>query len=210
MRSHVLTYVALIACTVLSCAPDAPHDNPLDPSSPGFVNSGSVRGTVVLMSDPRIAIPAAEVMLAPSGPVFLSDASGLFIITNLPAGSATVIASKAGFWADTLTFTVPVGASLPLEIQLDALPVITQGKIITEKLDEYFPGPTYRAKISADIGDPDGLADLDSVSQRPASVVLFRRSRVSRLSVRARGDDAVGRRRQKLDLASRPSRYRHR
>ena len=163
MRSHALTYAMLLAGTMLSCAPDAPHDNPLDPSSPGFANSGTVLGTVVLMSDPRIGIPSAEVMLAPSGPVYLTDASGGFALTGLPAGTAVVIASKSGLLTDTVMITVQAGSSLPLEIQLDALPVITQGQIITKKLDEYFPGPTYLAQISADIGDPDGLTDLDSV-----------------------------------------------
>lgn len=163
MRSRVLTYATLLAGTVLSCAPDAPHDNPLDPLSTGFSNSGTVRGSVVLMSDPRIGIPSAQVMVAPSGPAYLSDASGGFVITDLPAGSATVIASKAGFLADTVTFAVLAGGSLPLEIRLDAIPVITQERIVSKKLDEYFPGPTYMAQISADVGDPDGLADLDSV-----------------------------------------------
>lgn len=114
------------------------------------------------MSDPRVGIPSAEIMLAPSGPVYLSDASGGFVIMDLPTGSATVITSKAGFLTDTVTITVPAAATLPLEIQLDALPVIAQAEIITKKLDEYFPGPTYLAQISADIGDPDGLTDFDS------------------------------------------------
>jgi hypothetical protein len=161
-RSH-LTYAVFLTWLGLSCAPDAPHDNPVDPSSPAFSNTGAVTGQVVLLSDPRIGIPSAQVAVDSSGPVYLADAAGRFTIGSLPAGPAVLVTSKEGYWADTVHVTVQTQARLPLEIRLDALPTVDGSLVVTQKIDEYFPGPSYRAEISADVNDPDGISDVDSV-----------------------------------------------
>lgn len=158
-----LTYLVVLLAAAASCAPEAPHDNPVDPASPGFSNTGTVTGQVVLLSDPRIGIPAAQVFVGPSGPVFFTDASGHFSIGGLPAGPTTLVTSKAGYQIDTVLVAIEPSMSVPLEISLNALPVLSDGSVITQKIDEYFPGPTYRALISADVSDPDGLSDIDSV-----------------------------------------------
>ena len=163
MRELTHIAVGFLVGMALSCAPDAPHDNPLDPASPGFSNTGSVSGEVVLLSDPRIGIQSAQVAVDTAGPVFLTDPLGRFTIESLPAGTVRLIASKAGYQPDSATLIIEAALSFPVQFQLDALPAILQGDIITQKIDEYFPGPTYRAEISADVTDPDGLSDLDSV-----------------------------------------------
>jgi hypothetical protein len=163
MTRYPLISLTVLLGLALSCAPDAPHDNPVDPASPEFSNTGGINGRVTLLSDPRVGIPGVEVSVGAEGPVFLTGADGSFIIANHAAGPVTLIASKLGYLSDTAIVTIEPARALPVEIRLDALPVIAQGTIITEKIDEYFPGPTYRALISADVSDPDGLADLDSV-----------------------------------------------
>lgn len=157
MRTWYLTLI------VIGCAPDAPHDNPLDPSSPSYTGTGAIQGYVTLLSDPRQGVAAAEVRVTPDGPIVLSSSDGSFSMPPMTACTAELIAAKEGFRADTQQVQVRPGTVASVELRLDALPVVSQRRIVTQKIDAYFPGPVYLANISAEVSDPDGLADLDSV-----------------------------------------------
>lgn len=153
----------LLVLVAAGCAPDAPHDNPLDPASPSFTGKGTVFGAVSLRSEPTQPIASAQVYLSPSGPIVLSAADGSFTFPPVSAGPAALIASKAGFRCDTVWVMVDPAVPTEVNFRLDALPAVTEGEIVTRKVDAYFPGPVYYAELSANVTDPDGMADLDSV-----------------------------------------------
>lgn len=162
MRS--LAGVVLILCSLMliqtGCAPDAPHDNPLDPRSPDYRNAGDLTGRVLSLSLPYTGISGALVSIEENGSSQLTSSDGSFNFADAPSGNIALIISKSSYMSDTLHVTVPVGGSYNAVIHLDALPQISGAKIVTTKIDQWWPGPVYLATITATITDPDGLGDV--------------------------------------------------
>jgi hypothetical protein len=155
--------LVLVMSFYSGCTLDAPHDNPLDPLSPKFENAGTVQGRVFILNSSTIGIANAVVSFTNSGIAAITDNYGNFSAEHVPTGPMLIIVTKDGFLADSTTLQLTAGQTSSLEIHLDALPQISTSQIITKKTDQWWPGPTYSALVTANVTDPDGQVDIDSV-----------------------------------------------
>ena len=145
------------------CAPDAPHDNALDPASPQFSPTGSLSGRIISKKTPTTGIASALVVLLPSNTATIGDSSGYFSFAKIYPGSVALAIQKSGFLSDTVSVTITNGSSVQQTIVLDQFPSIASMKVLTQKIDQWWPGPIYSASFSAIVSDPDGIDDVDSV-----------------------------------------------
>ena len=165
MRIFRLVVLSQAVAAVLfmgGCAGDAPHDNPLDPKSPGYTGAGAFSGRVVLLNLPETGIAGAGISTDPPTINVLTDSSGNFSYPAVAGGAYLVAASKDGFVPETLRVTVGAGGSQYTLFTLDGAPVVASAKILTTKIDEWWPNPAYFASVTAMVSDPNGVADLDS------------------------------------------------
>jgi hypothetical protein len=141
---------------------DAPRDNPLDPLSPEYTGEGALVGSVLLKG---IGTPvrSAYVQIVEEGIGALSDSSGRFSFSRVSQGPRTLICSKDNFVPDTQRVTLASGGSQEVVFSLNGAPITLSKKILTRKIDQYFPSPQYFVDVSAGVSDPNGVADLDSV-----------------------------------------------
>lgn len=162
MRSLAGVFLILFGLVFIQtgCAPDAPHDNPLDPRSPNYRDAGNLSGSVLTLSFPYKGISGALVTIQENGLSKSTSSDGSFSFVDAPAGNITLIVSKASYLSDTLHITVPVGGTYNATVHLDALPVITNSKVVTTKIDQWWPGPVYSATVTANVTDPDGIGDV--------------------------------------------------
>jgi hypothetical protein len=146
---------------LVGCA-DAPRDNPLDPLSPGYVSpEGSLTGTV-LVKNQGTPVSSARVQIPSSGIFVLSDSSGKFTFPRLSPGQITVVCTKDNFSPDSQRVTLS-GGPTSVTFSLNGAPVVLSQTILTRKIDQYYPSPQYYVDVSADLSDPNGITDLDSV-----------------------------------------------
>ncbi len=177
MRSlaGVVLILSSLVLIVAGCAPDAPHDNPLDPGSPDYKNAGNLTGRVLSLSVPYTGISGALVTIEQNGVSEFTLSDGSFSFSDAPSGNITLITSKPSYMNDTLHLTLPVGGSYDAVVHLDALPEIFNAKIVTTKIDQWWPGPVYSATVTANITDPDGLGDVvDSTVHVRIDSLLFK------------------------------------
>jgi hypothetical protein len=85
------------------------------------ITNGTVTGKINNVSTGAIL---AETTVTWSGGSTTSNASGIYTLTNVPAGTQNITANKAGYLPRTLAATVTGGASTTLNI-----PLATGGKI---------------------------------------------------------------------------------
>jgi len=142
------------------CVPDASHDNPLDPASSAFSNSGTLSGNVLSFYQPYVGIAGALVTLQPSGIAGLTNSAGVYSIDGVPAGNVRIIVSRSGYLTDTVDTKASVGSESKLDIHLDALPVVGACQVVTRKIDQWWPYAVYSAAVTAAVMDPDGLGDV--------------------------------------------------
>ena len=168
-RSAILILTSF-AMVLAGCAPDAPHDNSLDPMSPNYKSVGVMEGRVMTLSPPYGGIPNVLVSIQQTGTAELTLSNGSFSFANVPAGTITLLVTKAAYLSDTIQVTLPVGGNYDAEIHLDALPQISNAQVVTSKIDQWWPGPVYTATVTANVVDPDGVGDIDSVYVRVDSL----------------------------------------
>ncbi|MCL5268319.1 MAG: hypothetical protein M1469_09485 [Bacteroidetes bacterium] len=151
-------------CLIISgCAPDAPHGNPLDPMSPNYSPTGVLTGKVLSLSPPYTGIPQALVTIEQTGEAQYTASDGSFKFSNAPSGNATIIVTKPSYLSDTLNIALQTGKTYDEEIHIDALPQVGNAGVVTSKIDQWWPGPVYSALVTANVVDPDGIGDIDSI-----------------------------------------------
>jgi len=163
--SDRISTILVLSCLLLafsSCAPDAPHDNPLDPLSPDHKTTGVLTGKVMTLGLPYTGIAGASVLVSQDTSLEVTSSDGSFSFQSAPSGNLTIIASKDGYLTDTVRISLSIGQTQNVDIYLDALPVISNAKVITSKIDQWLPGPVYSVTVTANVVDPDA-GDLDSV-----------------------------------------------
>ena len=148
----------------IGCAPDAPHDNPLDPQSPSFRDAAAVTGTITTLYAPYNPIKGGLVVSLPEGNAGVSDENGVFHLLDLTSGVHTLVAGKAGYSSDTVSVTIVPGKPKQVDFHLDALPVSSDIAAISNHISQWWPGPVYEAEIAASVSDADGASDIASVS----------------------------------------------
>ena len=156
-RFHGILFLLLVA----GCG-DVPHDNPLDPLAPNYVGDAPLSGSVVL-KNVGTPISSARITAVEEGIAAQSDSAGHFVFPRLSLGTLTVVCTKENFAPDTQHVTLTAGASQSLTFSMNGAPVTLSEKILTRKVDQYFPSPQYFVDVSAGVTDPNGVADLDSV-----------------------------------------------
>ncbi len=182
MRS--LIGVVLLVCGLsliqAGCAPDAPHDNPLDPSSPNYTNGGRVTGRILGMSLPYNGVSNALVTILQNGSAQLTTSDGSFSFADAPSGQIKLTIAKSGYLTDTLAIDLSVGSNVDTTVHLDALPQITGEEVVTSKIDQWWPGPVYSATVTANVTDPDGQVDImDSTVQVRVDSLSFTMDRIT-------------------------------
>ncbi len=149
---------------VSGCVSDASHDNPMDPDSKAFSNSGALSGSVLSFYQPYTGISGALVTIQPSGVAGLTNSAGAFSINGVPAGSVQIIVSRSGYLTDTVDSKASVGSESKVDIHLDALPVVGACQVLTRKIDQWWPHAVYSVVVSGTLTDPDGLGDIAGAS----------------------------------------------
>jgi hypothetical protein len=144
-----------------ACA-DAPRDNPLDPLSPSYVGEASLTG-YVYVKNLGTPVSLAQIRVLEEGVSVMSDSSGQFVLPRLALGTVTVVCSKQHFTPDTQRVVLAGRGTRSLTFPLNGAPVVLLQYIVTTKIDQYYPSPQYYVDVSAEVTDPNGITDLDSV-----------------------------------------------
>jgi hypothetical protein len=162
--TNIASLLAGAMLIVSGCIPDASHDNPIDPDSKAFSNSGTLSGTVLSFYQPYTGISGALVTIQPSGVAGVTNSAGAFSISDVPAGNVRIIVSCLGYLTDTVDSKALVGANAKVDIHLDALPVVGVCQVVTRKIDQWWPHAVYSILVSGAVTDPDGLGDIVGAS----------------------------------------------
>ncbi|HTY12525.1 MAG TPA: carboxypeptidase-like regulatory domain-containing protein [Bacteroidota bacterium] len=153
----------VISLSLLLCAcSDAPRDNPLDPQSPRYQGNAMVGGNVYVL-DQNSPVGQARVTCVENGLSVLTDSNGVFQFTKIDVGSLTFVCTKTGFAPDTSKIVLQAGSPQQISFGLNGYPYIVSQRILTRKIDQYYPSPQYFVDVSASVSDPNGIEDVDSV-----------------------------------------------
>lgn len=163
-RSCVLAALVLL----VGCVGDAERGNPLDPMSGNFDDAGAVAGTITSFFAPFQGIEGVRVRLMPltggEERVGVTDPSGRFSLSNIPAGAFQISTDADGFEAALDTVTVLLGQLVEVTIPINGIPTVEITAIHTENLDRWFPqDPIFQLVVEASVDDPDGLGDVGEV-----------------------------------------------
>jgi hypothetical protein len=142
------------------CIPDASHDNPMDPDSKAFSNSGTISGNVLSFYQPYTGVAGALVTIQPSGAAVWTNQAGAFSVTGVPAGNVRIIASCPGYMTDSTSSQAAVGRESKADIHLNAMPVVGSCQVVTRKIDQWWPNAVYSAVVTGAVSDPDGAGDV--------------------------------------------------
>jgi hypothetical protein len=150
------------ATLILSDCADAPRENPLDPLSPHYQGNAAVTGKVYVLNQ-NTPVPQARITCLESGISVATDSNGDYQFSKIEAGSITLVCSKENFVPDTQTTILEAGSSRQIFFGLNGSPYVISQKILTRKIDQYYPSPQYFVEVDASVSDPNGITDVDSV-----------------------------------------------
>ncbi len=123
-----------------------------------------LNGRVIVRNLASVGIGSALVTLLPLNIATRTDANGYFAFsTKIATGNYTLTVQKENFVTDTLQLSFKVDEQQTISFLLNGFPVITSSQVITQKIDQYFPGPIYSATFTATVADPNGDVDITSV-----------------------------------------------
>ena len=157
-------FTAIILCmltAIIGCK-DAPHDNPLDPNSLQYFGTAPVKGRILLLNQ-NSPIAAASVTSLEDGVSVLSNSEGNFGFNSLTIGIQTLVCTKENYVPDTIQIVLQGKITSDITFELNGAPYILSQDIVTRKIDQYYPSTQYFVDITASVGDPNGITDVDSV-----------------------------------------------
>ena len=170
LRQERQTLVKGIACifiiafpTLWGCMPNAERDNPYDPKSDGYRDEGTLTGMITRRAQPSEGIEGVTVILDPFKGSSRTDRNGFYAIDNIPTGSYGVKALKPGFSQDSTTIQVAAGQIDTVNFSLNGLPQFLETGITSEHNKSFMGEDVYFFHFDAQVDDPDGLSDIDSV-----------------------------------------------
>lgn len=161
MKQFTFIYFFAVIIFISGCK-DAPRDNPLDPSSPQYTNTASVKGRVLLLNQ-NSSIVSANISSLQDGITALSDANGNYSFNRLSVGTQTLVCAKENFVPDTQQIVLQSRTTKEVTFELNGVPYVLSQNILTRKIDQYYPSPQYFVDITASVSDPNGFNDVDSV-----------------------------------------------
>lgn len=157
-RLNILAVIIVLA----GCVDDAPHDNPLDPLSPKYVNEGSLTGRIMIAHQPK-GIAGAIVKPLDEEVFVTTDSSGYFSFNGLPEGEHRFVCSKENFTNDTFSVAIVSRSAANIVREMNGAPIVVSKNILSRKIDHVSYNPEYFIEVSADVMDPNGGNELDSV-----------------------------------------------
>ena len=164
----------LLGCAAISwwsCFSDAPHENPLDPGSPLFVSTGTLRGQITTFYQPYRPVRGVMLELWPSTLTTISDTAGFFVIRNAPVGEYLLYA-RHKFYANDSTRVIIQQENLErVNFLLDALPQLRRVTGRTFHVSNLPPEDDVDfALFEVQADDPDGPADIARVMMQIPSI----------------------------------------
>jgi len=171
MRQFTVTSL-FYALMLISGCKDAPRDNPLDPNSPQYTNTASVKGRVLLLNQ-NSGIVSAGISSLQDGVSVSSDADGNYSFNNLTMGKQTLVCAKENFVPDTQQIILQSLTTKEVVFELNGAPYVLAQNILTRKIDQYYPSPQYFVDVTASVTDPNGITDIDSVWFSVVDTLIF-------------------------------------
>jgi len=169
--NHSVLILAFAALFLSNCA-DAPRENPLDPLSPQYQSNAALTGKAYVLNQ-NTPVAEARVTCLESGISVVTDSNGSYQFGKINAGTITLVCSKENFVPDTQKTVLETGSSRQISFGLNGSPYVISQKILTRKIDQYYPSPQYFVEVDASVSDPNGITDVDSVWFVVADTVLY-------------------------------------
>jgi hypothetical protein len=146
-----------------ACAPEAPHDNPLDPHNDPQYNQ--IAGYVYSFYAPHLSLDNVQIRINPADQFYTTEEDGYFFFSQLQPGSYTLTASKKDYQsALILVHFREYQTTKSVELYLNALPLVEKVLFYSEHIDQWWPGEIYRLQMYVIIKDLDGVSDIDTVA----------------------------------------------
>jgi hypothetical protein len=159
------TTILLFAFLMTSCFNNADRDNPLDPRSNKYQNFGSLVGHVYTYYAPFQPIASALITLNPGPQTTIANQEGEFALINIEPGNYFVTVNCPGYASDTAQVQIQSNKTTSIQFNLDGLPQLDTLILSSGFQHEHFPfEPTQILDITAKVHDPDGPADVATVS----------------------------------------------
>ena len=159
------TSILLFVLLMTSCVNNADRDNPLDPRSPDYKNYGSLTGNVYTYYTPFRPIASALITLIPGNQTTITNPTGEFALINIVPGSYLVTVNYPDYAQDTIQVQIQSNKTTSIQFNLDGLPKLDTLILSSGFQHEHFPfEPTQTLDITAKVYDPDGPADVATVS----------------------------------------------
>jgi TonB-linked SusC/RagA family outer membrane protein len=156
--------------------------------------TGTLRGTVV-DSTSHQPVPGAQVQLVGTNRSTFTDASGVYVLTGVPVGPATVRVQRIGFSQRTVAANVEPGTTLAADISLQSV-VTTLSQVVVIGY-----GSSNRAEVSGALSTVSAsqiqntpIAGLDAMLQGKAAGVQVTQNAGNPgngISVRVRGSASL-------------------
>jgi len=157
-------FILFSLLVLISCAPEAPHNNPLDPALNNTDSGAKITGKVYSFYQPLRPLKNVMVTLSPTEQATLTDEQGNFVFQNLNPNQYRLIANKTYYMPDSAAISIASGEDEKnVNLFLNALPQIKSMEYYSEHIDRWWLGEIYHAIFTLIVADSDGVADLDSV-----------------------------------------------
>lgn len=150
---------------LLACLNDADRENPYDPRSSKYINSGSITGQVTSYYQPYKKLADVDVKILPGHQETMTDAEGFYQLQGIKSGQYKIIAYKTGYASDSTLLQVEAGKETVQNFKLDALPVLTESAVLSMHIRRWFPRPydLFYTNFQTKINDPDGANDISVI-----------------------------------------------
>jgi hypothetical protein len=160
ITAKVILY--LLPWVLVTCAPEAPHENPLDPLNDPQYNQ--IKGYVYSYYAPHLVLNNVQITIEPAEQIRTTKEDGFFCFSQLQPGSYTVRASKRDYQSASIQIEFTDYQTVKsVEFYMNALPVLNKVLFYSEHIDQWWPGEIYRMLLKVIISDDDGAADIDTV-----------------------------------------------
>ena len=161
---NLFTFFFLFGVIHLRCTKDAERDNPLDPNSGNFVNTGEISGQVLSFYAPFAPLPDVEILVEPASLLLKSDHEGRFAARNLEPGSYKISAQKTGYAGVSDSVSVTAQNNAQVQLHMDGMPFISSFLVRSARISRWFPPDDLLVlEVEATASDPDGTNDINSV-----------------------------------------------
>ena len=160
-RSHLLILISLLS----SSFNNADRDNPLDPQTKNYQDSGNLQGYVYTYYAPFQPIESAIITIFPELKSTVTDENGSFSFANLSPGNYQIKVNFPNFTPDSALVQVYPNKTTSHRFNLDGLPQLDSLNLTTSYRHQPWPlEPDRLLECIAHVSDPDGPADIASVS----------------------------------------------